>query len=193
MKIGVDVDLTVVNLVDDWLSWLNSMTGQSLTKEDCNYDYAIGDYFKEALKPFDLCPKDFWRAGHIYDLAKPIEGSIDYLKLLHKEGNEIIFISKIMGNHAESKKMFLNRYFPFHSGIVFTDEKGLVDVDVMVDDRIEFLNQFSEDVLKILIKTPYKQNIKPRHVVHERSDWREIYLHISHYSSGDKFFSRGYN
>lgn len=193
MRIGVDVDLTVVDLVDDWLAWLNSMTGQSLTKADCNYSYAIGEYFKEDLKKLDLCPKDFWRAANIYDLAKPLEGAVPYLQLLHEEGAEIVFISKTMGNHGESKKMFLNRWFPFNSGIVFTDEKGLVDVDVMVDDRIEFLNQFNEKVLKILIKTPYTQTEKPNGTIYQTKNWRAIYQHIAHFGAGNNMFLRGYN
>lgn len=158
MRIGVDVDNCVVDMIPLWLNWLNKLTGLDRTLHDVGYDYSLGELYREELEPLGVCPMDFWRYEGIYDTSDPISDSVRVLEYLaEEEGHEVIFISKVMGNHGESKKRFLNAHFPFHSGIVFTENKGLVNVDVMIDDRNAFLNQFNDNVKKILFWSPYTQ------------------------------------
>lgn len=179
MRIAVDVDLTVVDLTKDWVAWLNGLTSRQETIESLGNSYSMGDAYKEDLKKFDLCPMDFWRGGHIYDTALPIYGSAWALKSL-SEDHEIIFVSKTMGNHGESKKRFLNRFFPMHSGIVFTDRKNLVDCDIFIDDRAEFLNQMKPAVFKILYPSRLKQTEKVESLNCLRpTNWHDIYNAIT--------------
>lgn len=153
MRVGVDVDDTVVDVTGGWFDWAHSLvfSKPKLTKCDQLFD----PYITDQLSKMGLQPLDYWNNERLYDTATPFPDSVRVLKELADQGHEIIFISKVIGNHGESKKRFINRWFPFNSGIVFTDDKYLVNVDVMVDDREYMLNKFPFDVLKLCFWSPY--------------------------------------
>lgn len=174
MIIGVDVDNCVVDVIPHWVVWLNEVTGKNYSLEDSGYKYDFFTMYEKELEELGMDGKEWWRFEHIYDNASPIKDSVNALQYLYARGHQIVFISKVIGNHGESKKAFLNNYFPFNSGIIFTDEKGFVNVDVMIDDRNMFLNQFDKSVTKILFETPYTQCEDMSDDVLCAKDWTEV-------------------
>jgi hypothetical protein len=64
---------------------------------------------------------------------------------------------------------------------VSTHEKGIsLKADLVIDDRVSFINQFDDKVLKVLMKTPYAQDEELNH----KPD-----LHTYHWSEISEFIS----
>src|SRR5690606_28249698 len=102
----------------------------------------------------------------------PYEGCVEALGELKKLGWDIIVVSAIKGFHAKSKYYFLKKYLPFLDGVVYTKEKGFVNVDVMIDDRDDILNQFDgTKTLKIKFHTQYEQK-EPSTAHFTIKDWQ---------------------
>lgn len=163
MIIGVDVDLTVVGSDRQWFDWCNFRC-----RDNLNYDevmasgkpvpYDFGQLFGFA-NPANAM--DFWHNEHLYDNMLPIEGAIAALKLLSQH-HEIVFVSKITGNHYQSKVDFIERYFPFAHGFIGTSDKHYARVDVLIDDRVDHLNKAHQRGIRpIQYMTPYLQDESP--------------------------------
>ncbi|AKE45449.1 hypothetical protein ECTP4_00575 [Escherichia coli O157 typing phage 4] len=95
-------------------------------------------------------------------------GAIEVMKDLVARGHKLAFISVCKKGHLASKSRFLKRWtsdfmdLDDHTqghGFYATHFKGNVAVDVIIDDRHEYLNQFASrpEVIKILKDTPYEQ------------------------------------
>ena len=170
--LGVDVDLTVVDTGVSWFNWLNNVCLSNKEMPEGTTEYDLTKYFSEELKGKD--GYEYFRHTGVYDTLRPIAGSVDVLTNL-SSNYEVVFISQVKGNHSKSKVEFIKRYFPFYSGIVFTKEKHHVAVDIMVDDRVKFLNQFGDDVKKVLFKTNYIQDAIPQGDIIDDRDWETQY------------------
>lgn len=69
-----------------------------------------------------------------------------------------------------SKVGWLKKHFPFikmgvNGGFLHTKEKHLVDVDVMVDDRIDNLLKFKDSVIKVYFGSIYQDTPFNKHEV----------------------------
>lgn len=172
MRIGVDVDLTVVDITGDWVNYLNEKSGKSYSLDELRQDYDITRHYPEVENPFE-----FWSRLDLYDNAEPFWDAKVVLSELALQ-NEIVFISKVIGHHGHSKEKFINKHFPYNKGIVFTDNKGLVNVDMIVDDRFEFLNQFPENVIKVLMKSQAKQTVEPTCRYRQALGWYTVERYV---------------
>ena len=170
----VDVDLTVVDIGESWLNWLNHMSGLSLTMEDCIPNYGFGDYFTDALKNVSMSPYDYFRQEGLYDTLEPIKGSVEALRRLKEHGWDIVFVSHIKGNHHKSKYNFLKRYFPFMEGFLATQEKHYVKHDMLIDDRNKSLNAADENAILVKMHTPYDQCQLLEREVWSLENWGEF-------------------
>ncbi len=155
MRIGIDVDLVVVASDTYWLRWLQKVTGKTLNFTPTNYDLTV--YFKEELAYNGLSGFEWWRGENIYDNMLPYGAAAKTIHSWKEQGDEIIFISAVKGNHNKSKYYFLKNFFDFDA-YVATKEKHVVDVDVMIDDREDTLNKFADYrpmTIPILFPTNY--------------------------------------
>lgn len=174
MRIGVDVDLTVAQSDKIWFEWLCMKTGIRPTLPLNNINYNLGHYFAQICNTKGVDPLDFWRSTNVYTDMPTVNDSVEVLKELHEMGHEIVFISALKGDHHKSKYYWLKKNFPFMSGFVGTREKDLVDVDVLIDDRNNFLNSMNGSCLKFQIFTPYEQYEDPHPDVILGVGWLEI-------------------
>lgn len=149
LKIGIDVDLVVAPSDKHWLINLQKVTGKTLNLIPT--DYNLTNYFKEELDSLGLDGFEWWRGENIYDDIFPYEKSVEVINKWFNRGNEIVFISSIKGNHHKSKYNFLKRHFKFDAFIA-TKEKSFVDVDVMIDDRVDIITDF-------LTRRPFTRSI----------------------------------
>lgn len=175
MKIGVDVDICVVDTGEEWEKWLlsscNSYTEQYVKDKQVGVlEYDLSKYF---IMPYGTDAYDFWRSPSLYQPLTPIENSTEVLLELSKK-HEIIFVSAIKGLHASSKFYWIKKHFPFLKGCLFTFEKHYVDVDIMIDDRIKNLNKFSDKTSCIQINTIYTQDENHKRKIHVAENWLEI-------------------
>lgn len=160
--IGVDVDLTVVASDHMWFDWCNSKVRKQLNYEEViaagSVPYDFGKLFGFTSPEIAL---DFWCDEGIYDELEPIAHAVNALKELSRR-HQIVFVSKLMGNHFESKKSFLERNFPFMSGFIGTDQKQFARVDLLIDDRVDHLNKVHQaGIIPIQYMTPYQQDEEP--------------------------------
>jgi len=182
--IGVDVDLTVCDVGPAWWRWMEAESGcwqdypceEDTPPESVCYDMSI--YFTDQLWKRGIDPMDFYRAKDCYDHENPLPGAVAGLQALHNEGHEIVFISMITGGHFQSKKRFLEKYFPFMKAFIATGEKQYINLDVMVDDRNRFLNTTNAEV-RIKIATPFTQCTELSVDVIECQGWAEIYCALT--------------
>lgn len=155
MRIAVDVDLTIVDTGAAWLEYLRNKTGRHIQVPDRNIPYNFGELAPELSSEEVM---GFWHCENLYDNLEPIHGAVEAIEKLHDKGHEIIFVSHVIGNHYESKRLFLNRFFPFHKGFVATEAKHLVKMDVLIDDRNSNLNACKrEGIIPLRYDTPYTQ------------------------------------
>lgn len=159
--IGCDIDMTVVDSDVAWAEWCNERSEHKvdyaqLKAEADRFDNPIPYDFK-SLFPDIEDPAEFWRRDDVYDNLEPRSGAVECLEALSKN-YEIVFVSKVMGNHYESKMGFIDKHFPFHSGLIATDQKQFAAVDVLIDDRICNLNSMPNHVVNIFFETPFSQD-----------------------------------
>lgn len=191
--IGVDVDLTIIDIDLAWIEYVGKKLfpnnyGEAFArvsfykKQYEDIPYNIADVFKEELEknPIDLY--DFWRSETLYNELEPIEDSVKVLKKLSKD-YRIVFCSAHKGWHAKSKYYFLNRWFPFHSGVILTQEKHMCckGWDVYIDDRVDILNKCkdeNENLLVINYSTPYEQKEFPDWEMRYARNWNDIEMII---------------
>lgn len=179
MKIGVDIDLTLVKSDIPWESFLIRHFPQVKEIPEKDVDYDLGNYFGE--NPYGLKHMDFWDNNHLYDDMFPVPEAVECLRALKEAGHKLIFISYTKSNHFSSKVRMLKKldFVDFKNGDAFfaTKEKGAMSgaVDVMIEDRNKFLNQFSDEVIKIKMKTRYTQD-EPARINYdlETNNWNEI-------------------
>lgn len=55
MKIYIDYDTTLINLIDPWVDWINERYNVNITSNDINRWYFLGEVF-------DKTANDFWRS-----------------------------------------------------------------------------------------------------------------------------------
>lgn len=181
MIIGVDVDLVAVNSDLGLLEWCNNLSAFPLTHDEVfNKDtYGTLPYEFYTLYP-DISMEqviDYWRQADLYDnmLTNPGCGSV--LQRWHNEGHHIVFVSALTGNHFDSKRKFLERYFPFAAGFIGTHQKQFANVDLLIDDRMENLNAVRKTgIIPVLFQTPYCQRVDAHEPVRTISSWYDLII-----------------
>ena len=157
--IAIDVDGVVVDCGDLWYRWLQD-------RFEINFDDVWAWYYKHNINllPYDLTklfviPEGvdayaFWKDSRLYDSLKPLKDSQKYIEKLSDLGYNIVFVSRISGEHSESKFNFIKRNFKF-DGVIFTREKHFVRCDYFIDDSIANISKQPEDVICIQYRTKY--------------------------------------
>ena len=173
--IGVDVDLTVVDVVTEWVKWYKDITGHELN-EISRENNNIQDIMTQHDDPMK-----YWRKEDLYDNASPYPEAIKYLTKLSKDF-DIIFISACLPEHETSKKHFLKRNFKFMKGFISTENKNFVRCDYFIDDNKKYCRQL----------LPYAKVFQIKSFLNSCSNefpyltWEEIYNSISSDKNSDK-------
>lgn len=112
--------------------------------------------YKKA-SPFLDDPLDFWRDETLYDNLEPMKAAVEKLEALSQYFN-IVFVSRLKGNHHRSKVYFLKEHFPFMAGFVGTHEKYILNDSLlaMVDDLEDNLVKFDSEKRVLFGKGQYK-------------------------------------
>lgn len=167
LRIGIDVDLTWVDTGGPWFEWLCKVYGPPSFNPYALkvVDYNLSKYFPSA-GDHQVKPYDFWEDPFLYDLLHPAPGAVEALEKIVSEGHSAHFISYCKKGHFSSKVRHLKRHTQHFMdlepgsghGFYATKNKSMIAVDVIIDDRNAFLNQFGNDVIKIKFDTPYSQD-----------------------------------
>lgn len=185
MRIAIDVDITLVDTGYEWWEWcvsnladidpifleipsVHSMYDDTEVSGKCSYNFS--EEFLNFKEKTGIDIFSFWKQENLYNELSPLPNSVNVIKRLVDAGHEIVFISHTHGGHLKSKVDFLRRHFPFtdiggKGGFIATKEKHLVDVDVMIDDRIDNLLKFKDSVIKVYFGSIYQDTPFNKHEV----------------------------
>lgn len=167
-----DVDCTIIDPIfqeNGWYWYLQHASNAPYSMEEFSsevwkqngfIDYDLGRYFPDIPRNESFA---FWQDHNLYQKLKPYENAVEVLTKLGQK-HKIVFVSYCKQFHQKSKYQMLHDTFKVnlpesHFAFLATREKWAVSGDVIIDDRHEFLNQFSDrkNCLKIKFDTPYSQ------------------------------------
>jgi 5'(3')-deoxyribonucleotidase len=186
MIIGVDVDGVVIE--DIGMQWLEYLWQRYPVKDYLNFNLGKLPYDLTMLFTIPLGEDgfEFWRNPNLYTGLQPSLECREKIIKLKEDGHKIIFISQAKGWHHKSKYYFLDKWFPFKDGVVFTKEKHLVNVDVMIDDSVSQLDKFDSKVLTLQFRKDFIQPTGKREhrVVY---NWNEVYDWVKYLEGGEEW------
>lgn len=175
--IGVDIDDVLWDLVAAWLNRHNEINDDNVVPEDIK-SWNIYQYITKGSKDmffYILEQSDFW------ETVKPKEGAQHYLKSLVDEGYDIYIITASNYKTVHKKIDKFLELFPFirKDQIIISYKKGLIDVDVMIDDNPANLCDFNDEVYKIIFDAPHNRWCNESGINATRCvNWEEVYSYI---------------
>jgi 5'-nucleotidase len=144
LRVGLDIDDVVADLLDAWIKEYNRLYDDTKTTDDLdrwNID--------ECVKP--ECGK------RIYDLVTPslylkvipfynVMSVVDNIRAM---GHEVIYVTHCINGTEAAKLNWLHRWYllpkeqGYHSGnLISTHDKRHAPVDVLVDDNVKHVENF---------------------------------------------------
>lgn len=175
MRVYIDMDGVIVNLISGWIPYLNKITGKNLSHGDIDIrsvekKFGVSHYI--AGKP--LREKMFWES------LPPYPGAVEAVKRIHNLGIEI-YVSTTPFTTSPSccwgkKKWFENHlYFLPYNRLIFIYDKYLLDGDAIIDDKPENIIKFNGR--RILWDQPWNRNLNSDVLPQWFSrahNWREV-------------------
>lgn len=138
MRILVDMDDTIEQLLKAWVGWVNDKYGTKTTVEDVTeWDVSMAfpglsrDQVYEALYVDEL-----------WDTVEPVPDAPEVLKRLIDKGHEVVIVTASPYRSLSAKmEKVLFRYFPYISwnDVIITSRKQMIRADVLIDDGIHNL------------------------------------------------------
>lgn len=171
MRIGIDVDLTVVDTLTPWLNWFKQKTGKELSIDNIS-GYSL-DPVMQPFMPSGILPSDYWEQEDLYNHLEPLPEAIKFVNKALEMGHEVVFITLSTSGHHGSKEAFLRKYFGSCSGVIHTKLKYMIDVDAFIDDNVSVakeMTKYKPSVKTYLHKTLLNQNNKEMRPM----TWEEI-------------------
>lgn len=180
MRIAIDVDDVVLNLMDSWLDRYNKIKGTSFQKHQMK-DW---DLVKNGLEPevYNILRVS---GDDIYWNATPVDGVHSAIRLIEQAGYEIIYVTSAVSGtidakiEALEKHGFLKKSKSIDDRLIVAGRKYLVDADILIDDKPENIIKWPYPRKGILFNQPWNENIMllPERAV--RCDgWREVLEHL---------------
>jgi 5'(3')-deoxyribonucleotidase len=167
IKIGIDLDCTLNNLLDVWLERYNKDYNDNLkdpkvwvmtdiVKPECGNK--IYDYLHE--------PGFFYKLG-IQD------GAAEVMKWLC-EKFEVYIVTAYFPDVCYDKVRWVQKYLPFFDikNVIFCNNKGLLNLDYLVDDGGHNIEAFQQT--GIILDCPYNRYLDDKKYPNRVSNWKEI-------------------
>ncbi len=178
MRIFLDMDETLVNLVDPWLAILNDKAGTDFTR-DTTTCYSVEDSFRgklsmrEVFKPFDT--PGFWSG------LPPFPGAIEFVqRLLDNDFDIYIATIPALGSvcHYEKEKWVM-KHLPFigRERLVFCHHKFILQGQALFDDNPKYLARFNGH--RLLFDKPWNQEDELRKQAMVESWFTRVYSYDS--------------
>ena len=140
MKIGIDLDDTINNLVETWLT-------------KYNYDYedtvSINDIKSWDLHKYVSCGNDIYnylRDGFLFKALGIKKGAVEAIDELMKEHEVYIVTANAHYNYGvcDDKIDFIKEEIPNFpiENLIFANNKHMIDLDILIDDGLHNLEGF---------------------------------------------------
>jgi len=173
LTILVDMDDTIENLLEEWVSILNERYSRYVVTDDIRSWKLTDSYpgLTEMQVYGPLHTEELWKN------VKPKWDAVFYLKLLKEEGHDIYVTTSSNFNTIKVKATaILERYFPFISWehVIVASRKQMIRGDVMVDDGPH--NLIDGEYERILMTAPHNRDFPAElHNMTRANNWCEVY------------------
>jgi 5'(3')-deoxyribonucleotidase len=170
MRWLIDIDDTLLELVDKWLEIYREQSGHNLQPEEIT-DWCIGDFTLPGWKEkFYQIIED----PNIYNNMKVTPYALEGINIIRRVDPEpvLIFCTHSTKGAAGRKLDALKEHGFWKDGdhFVETKSKFLIKADVIIDDNFDNIKNF-EGELKLLVRRPWNKHI---HHSPAFADWREF-------------------
>lgn len=152
MDIALDMDDTIVDLLDAWLYWLNNKYGFSYKRDDI-LSWKISNTIpltdEQIFEPLHL--KEFW------ETVKPLPYAVDSVNKLIELGHDVKIAT---ASHYKILPMKLEeclfKHFPItYKDVIVIQDKSWLNCDFLVDDNEMNLRYFRG--IRVLVDAPYNK------------------------------------
>lgn len=181
LKILVDMDDTIENLLDSWLNFLNKKYNKNIKYDevlDWDMKLCYPDLTEDQIKE-PLYIDSFW------ETVQPKVDAMYYLEKLIQDGHDVYICTNSNYKTISAKiDHILKKYFPFIdlSQVIVIKDKQLLNADILIDDGIH--NLLGGNYMKLLYNAPYNIKYKERDLFNDIIrvyNWKQIYDIISNY------------
>lgn len=172
LKIGIDFDETLFPTLDKVIELYNKSHDSGITTSQITtynlHDSLSADIADELLELFV--------DKSVYDCLQPYKGAVRAIKTLVEQGHEIYIATSTDVRNMEWKEELLQKHFPFipKHNLIRIYNKALLNVDVLIEDKIENLTQtFAE---RICFSQPWNVDEDKDYVysIYRIRNWGEI-------------------
>ncbi len=175
LRVGIDIDDVLNNLLKCWISEWNEISGQHVNFSDCT-DWDLHKLIpnKRDYSQFINIPSN----PKFYEKLQPEPLAQIIVEELVKSGADVYILTGTYTNQHILKEKWLKTYFPFfpENHIVYapTGTKHLFSMDLMIDDSPIGIDKYSCQVL--LMDMPYNRKIdcSKKINIHRVYSWIDI-------------------
>lgn len=172
MRILVDMDDVLEQLVQGWTAYMHDRYGTTTTAEDV-HDWDMTKAFPGLSREQVYGAVD---DDTLWDYVKPMPGAPEALKKLMDDGHEVYIVTATDYRTLCAKMdKVLFRYFPFleWQQVIITRNKHLIKGDILIDDGPH--NMQGGDYRKILYSANHNLDFDEDSVNAIRcADWNEV-------------------
>ena len=181
LKIGIDIDNTIVNTAETIVKYINDRLPVHLEMSD------IKQYYIENALPeqFQWIVEAAFRDSVMWKQVQLVDGAYEYIKKLYDDGHELFFVTSASPENFRKKVSHLERVFDFlpekyvWKHAINIQQKQMLKLDVMVDDYLDNLLGVREYV-SVCLEYPWNtlNTDKVDKDFYRVADWERAYALI---------------
>jgi len=170
-RIAIDIDEVCNNLMESVLTIYNKRHGTNYILDDCqNFDLHKNFEPDAANEMYEL-----FGAEDVQAILRPIDDAQWGIETLMNMGYQVYFATATTPQNFGWKANWLLKNFPFINSHQIIDiyNKGILNVDVLIDDHID--NLISGFYDRVCLDRPWNRNIRDDlFEIYRCLSWREI-------------------
>ena len=172
MRICVDIDDILCNLVQAGLELYNSKSNKNIQPSD------LTSYYLHKCLPSDEADAilEIFNGKEIFQHLKPVPDSQWGLETLINQGHQV-FLATATPYHAFASKVdWVCKYFPYvsYKNIICIKDKSILNCDVMIDDNLDNLTKNICE--RIVLDAPWNRDKNKDFVydIYRAHNWKDI-------------------
>lgn len=159
--IKIDIDGVLRNIMP-YMCYLYNFNFKTDIKAEDVIEYDLEKTFTKCREIENISAYEWFfnKYGSLINRYSPLmEDALSAIELLREKGYYIIIVSyQNTINQKRDTIEWLSAKSVYYDSLCFTNKKGLIQGDIIVDDNPEFLDKCSYKERKILIDAPYNRS-----------------------------------
>ena len=172
LKIALDFDETLFPTMEKVLEIYNKRNNTNIVLSNIT-KYNLHENFS-----FDVADEllSIFVDQNVYENLQPYKGAVRTIKTLIESGHEVYIATSTDVRNLEWKEQLLQKHFPFipKDNLIRIHNKSLLNVDVLIDDKIDNLISIFAD--RICLSQPWNQDEDADYAysIYRVNHWGEI-------------------